>query len=103
MGNCKAVSTPLAAHFRLSAEFCLQSEDIHRMSNVHYSSAVGSLMYAMVCTTPDFSHAMSVVSRYMHNLGKDHWEAVKWILRYVKGTINKGLYLMETKLLHVML
>lgn len=51
MHNCKAVSTPLAAHFRLSAECCPQSdEDIDRMSNVPYSSVVGSLMYAMVCT-----------------------------------------------------
>jgi len=48
-------------------------------------------MYAMVCTRPDLSHAISVVNRYMHNPGKDHWEAVKRILRYVKSTVNKGL------------
>jgi len=90
--NCKTISTALAAHFKLSAECCLQSEeDIDRMSNVPYSSAVGSLMYAMVCTRPDLSHAMSVVSRYMHNPGKDHWEAVKWIFLYMKSTVNKGL------------
>ena len=82
MDNYKPVSTPLAAYFRLFAECCPQSEeDIDRMSNVPYSSVVGSLMYAMVCTRPDVSHAVSVVSRYMHNPGKDHWEAVKWILR----------------------
>ena len=34
-------------------------------------------MYAMVCTRPDLSHAVSVVSKYMHNPRKDHWEAVK--------------------------
>ena len=45
----------------------------------------------MVCTRPDLSHAVSVVSRYMHNPGKNHWKAVKWILCYVKGTVNKGL------------
>ena len=38
-------------------------------------SVVGGLMYAMVCTRRDLSHAMSVVSRYIHNPGKDHWEA----------------------------
>jgi len=92
MDNCKVVSTPLAAHFRLSAECCPQTEeDIDRVSNVPYSSAVGSLMYTMVCTRPDLSHVMSVVSRYMHNPIKDHWEAVKWILRYVKGIVDKGL------------
>ena len=54
-------------------------------------------MYVMVCTRSDLSHAVSVVSRYMHNPGKDHWEAVKWILRYVKGTVNKGLVLDRNK------
>ena len=73
MGNCKAVSTPLAAHFRLPAEYCPQSEeDIDKISNVPYSSIVSSLMYAMVCTRPDLSHAVSVTSRYMHNRGNDH-------------------------------
>jgi len=92
MGDCNAVSTPLAAHFKLSAECCPQTkEDISKMSLVPYSSVVGSLMYAMVCIRPDLSHAVSVVSRYMHNPGKDHWEAVKWILRYVRGTTGKGL------------
>lgn len=43
-------------------------------------------MYAMVCTHPDIAHGVSVVSRYMANLGKEHWQAVKWILRYLRGT-----------------
>jgi hypothetical protein len=92
MQNSKPVSTPLAAHFRLSAELSPQSEDEEKyMSQVPYSSAVGSLMYAMVCTRPDISHAVSVVSRYMGRPGKAHWEAVKWILRYLKGTADVGL------------
>ncbi|GJV28145.1 hypothetical protein Tco_1384593 [Tanacetum coccineum] len=47
-------------------------------------------MYAMVCTRPDLAHVVSVVSKYMHNLCKMHWEAVKCILRYLKGTGNIG-------------
>ena len=43
-------------------------------------------MYAMVCTRPDISHAVGVVSRYMANPGKEHWSAVKWVLRYLRGT-----------------
>ena len=42
------------------------------MSRVPYVSAVGSMMYAMVCTRPDISQALSVVSRYMANPSKDH-------------------------------
>lgn len=61
------------------------------MKNVPYSSAVGSLMYAMVSTRPDIAHAVGVVSRYMHNPGKEHWNAVKWILRYLAGTSSYSL------------
>jgi len=46
------------------------------MSRVPYSSDVGSLMYAMACFRPDLSYAMSLVSRYMSNPGKEHWRAV---------------------------
>ena len=45
----------------------------------------------MVCTRSDISHAVSVVSRYMDRPGKGHWQAVKWILRYLKGSTNIGL------------
>ena len=41
-------------------------------------------MYAMVCTRPDISHAVGVVSKYMENPGKEHWNAVKWV--YLSGT-----------------
>ena len=43
-------------------------------------------MYAMVCTHPDIAHAAGIVSRFMHNLGREHWNAAKWILRYLHGT-----------------
>ena len=48
-------------------------------------------MYAMVCTKPNIAHAVGVVSRFMSRLGKQHWEAVKWILRYLKGSSNTCL------------
>ena len=48
-------------------------------------------MYAMVCTRPDMAHVVSVASRFMHNHDKQHWEAVKWILRYLKGSPDIGL------------
>ena len=45
----------------------------------------------MVCTRLHLSQVVSMVSRYMHDPGRDHWEVVKWILRYIKGTIDVGL------------
>ena len=56
------------------------------MRKVPFASAVGSLMYVMVCTRPHIAHVVDIVSRFLSNLGKEHWEAVKWILRYLKGT-----------------
>ena len=56
------------------------------MAKVPYSSVVGSLMYAMICTRPDIAFAVGVVSRYMSNPGKKHWEVVKGIMRYLNGT-----------------
>jgi hypothetical protein len=92
MQNAKLVSTPLANHFKLTKEMCPKTqEEIEYMSRVPYSSAVGSLMYAMVCTRPDIAHAVGVVSRYMNNPGKEHWEVVKWILRYLRGTTTHAL------------
>jgi hypothetical protein len=61
------------SHFKLTKEMCPKTqEEIEYMSTVPYSSAVGSLMYAMVCTRPDIAHAVGVVSRYMNNPGKEH-------------------------------
>jgi hypothetical protein len=56
-----------------------------------YASAVGSLMYAMVCTRPDIAHAVGVLSRYMSKPGKEHWTTVKRVFRYLCGTTNYGL------------
>ena len=60
------------------------------VSEVPYASAVGSLMYAMVCTRPDIAHVVGVVSRYMNNPGKEHWMVVKWILKYLRDTTNQA-------------
>jgi hypothetical protein len=92
MKDAKFVSTHLATKFKLSKEFCPQNEkEKEDMSKVPYSSAVGSIMYLMVCTRRDIAHTISVVSRYLLCPGKMHWEAVKWILCYLKGTTNACL------------
>jgi len=48
------------------------SEECEYMTRVSYTSAVGSLMYAMVCTRLDLSQAVSMISIYMHDPGKGH-------------------------------
>ncbi|GJX64779.1 retrovirus-related pol polyprotein from transposon TNT 1-94 [Tanacetum coccineum] len=92
MDNGKSVKMPLGGHFKLSLkDFPVRDCDVERMSKVPYANAVGILMYLMVCTRPDIAYAVSVVSRYLANPGKNHWEAVKWILKYLRGTTNMGL------------
>ncbi|KAH9733862.1 Integrase catalytic domain-containing protein [Citrus sinensis] len=92
MVNSKPVTTPVAAHFKLSKQQEPEEEVyIDHMKRIPYSSAVGSIMYAMVCTRPDVAYGIGLVSRFMGNPGKEHWEAVKWLLRYLKGTEEYGV------------
>nr|GEX04956.1 retrovirus-related Pol polyprotein from transposon TNT 1-94 [Tanacetum cinerariifolium] len=90
--NGKSVSVPLGAHFKLYLKDCpLNDWDVERMSKVPYANVVGSLMYLMVCTRPDIAYVVSIVSMYLANTGKNHREAMKWILKYLKGTADVGL------------
>jgi hypothetical protein len=61
------------------------------MRNTPYHEAIGSLMYASLGTRPDITFAVQTVSRFSINPGPTHWEAVKRIFRYLKGTRNLWL------------
>jgi hypothetical protein len=69
------------------------SNEVERMemSRVPYASAVGSLMFAMICTRPNIAQAMETASRYMTNPDREHWNTIKRILRYIKGTSDAVL------------
>lgn len=56
-----------------------------------YTSGVGKMMYAMICSRIDLTYAVSVVSRYMSNSGTYQWDALNWIFRYLNGTSDLGL------------
>ena len=61
------------------------------MSRVPYSSKTGSLMYETIFPRPEIAHAVGFVSMYMNNPSKEHWEEVKWIIRYLRGTATPAL------------
>ncbi|CAA0811089.1 cysteine-rich RLK (RECEPTOR-like protein kinase) 8, partial [Striga hermonthica] len=61
-------------------------EEREWMSHIPYASAIGSIMYAMLCIRPDVAHVLSVTSRYQSNSGEEHWKAVKMILKYLRKT-----------------
>ena len=86
------MSVPIPVGAKLSAEQCPKTqEEEEDMSRVPYASTVGSLMYAMVCIRPNIAHVVGVLSRFMSNLGKEHWIAVKRVFRYLRGTSDYGL------------
>ncbi|KAL2239854.1 UNVERIFIED_CONTAM: Retrovirus-related Pol polyprotein from transposon TNT 1-94 [Sesamum indicum] len=92
MENSKPTSVLLAAHFQLSKDQCPKTTfEKDKMSKVPYSNVIGSIMFLMVCTRPDIAYAISCLSRYMSNPGPPHWEALKWLLRYLRGTDNIGI------------
>ena len=77
MINCKPVSIPMAAHFRLLNQQCPRTDsEQSEMLKIPYTSSVSCLMYAMVLTRPYMSYAVSLVSRFMSNPEKEHWRVV---------------------------
>ena len=85
--DLKPVSTPMDPNTRLtSAQSPSTTEELGAMRNIPYHEAVGSLMYAMLGTRPDICFAIQTVSRFNSKPGLAHWEAVKRIYRYLKGT-----------------
>ncbi|KAK6158246.1 hypothetical protein DH2020_005560 [Rehmannia glutinosa] len=98
MLDSKPVNVPLAGHFLLSKEQCPKTDhDVNSMKNVPYSNAIGSVMYLMVSTRPDIAYSVSCLSRYMSNPGIIHWNAVKWLLRYLKHSLNYSLKFAKCK------
>jgi len=92
MSSAKPVSTLLANDFKLSSNQCPKTDkEVTNMAEVPYASVVGCLMYAMVCSHPNLAHVVSQVSKYMSKSGRQHWEAVKWIFRYLRGTVGHGI------------
>ena len=92
MEKTKVVSTLLATHFKLCSKQS-PSNEVEKldMQRVPYAFVVESLMYAMVCTRPDITHVVGTIIRFLSNPGREHWNAVKRILRYFHGNVDMRL------------
>ena len=87
MDQSKKGFLPVLQGVKLSQTQCpTTSEDRQKMKVIPYASAIGSIMYVMLCTRPDVCLAISIVGRYQSNPGVDHWTTVKNILKYLKRT-----------------
>ncbi|KAK9912312.1 hypothetical protein M0R45_036180 [Rubus argutus] len=61
-------------------------------AEVPYLSAIGALLYLALCTRPDISFAVNLLARYSSAPTQCHWTGIKTIFRYLKGTIDMGLF-----------
>ena len=92
MENSKRGFIPIRHGVQISKKHSPKTpEDRVLMEKIPYASAIGSIMYVMLCTRPDVAFALSVTSRFQANPGESHWEAVKCILKYLRMT--KDLFL----------
>lgn len=94
MEKFKPVKTPIGIHFKLkSAREIELREQSEMMKSVPYANVVGSIIYMMIGTRPDIAYAVGMVSRFMGNTIREHWLAVKWLLKYLRGSSEKKLFL----------
>jgi len=92
MQDSKKGFLPMSHGVSLCKSQCPSTPDEQeKMSAIPYASAIGSIMYAMLCTRPDIAYALSVASRYQSNPGEAHWVAAKNILKYFRRTKDKFL------------
>jgi len=92
MHNYKIVGVPLAGHFALSKSQCPTSNsELVKMEDIPYANAIGTIMYSMISTRSDLAYSISLLSRYMSNPRKPHWDALKYMLRYINGSLDIGL------------
>ncbi|XP_045507484.1 secreted RxLR effector protein 161-like [Colias croceus] len=69
----------------------LQKNETMPAYNLPYREAVGSLIHLATVSRPDIMFAVSLVSQFLHNYNESHWNAVKKIFKYLRGTIDFGL------------
>ncbi|RVW39847.1 Retrovirus-related Pol polyprotein from transposon TNT 1-94 [Vitis vinifera] len=87
MSNCAPGDTPVAKGDKFSLHQCPKNEiEKNDMERFPYASAIGSLMYAQVCTHPDITYIVGMLGRYLSNLGMDHWKKAKRVMRYLQRT-----------------
>lgn len=90
MTNCNPVPVPSTPDDPNQIEGELLNEEIP------YKEAIGCLMYLVTCTRPDIAHAVGLASRTSKPTVR-HWEAVKKILRYLRGSIDFGILFKREK------
>ena len=83
--NYKSGDTSVVKRDKFSLQWCPKNGfEEKEMQKIPYASAVGSLMYAQICTRSDIAYIIGMLDRYLSNPELDHWKATKQILRYLQ-------------------
>ncbi|XP_013601214.1 PREDICTED: uncharacterized mitochondrial protein AtMg00810-like [Brassica oleracea var. oleracea] len=92
MADCKPIATPVDLKSKLSAE-----EGPLVPDPTSYRSLAGALQY-LTFIRPDISYAVHQICLYMHSPRQQHFQALRRIIRYIKGTISRGLQLVKDRI-----
>ena len=84
--ECNATTTPVETREKFT-----NGEGGTRVNSIEYRRLIGSLRY-LTHTRPDLLFSMGILSRYMENQNQEHYNGVKRVLGYVKGTEDYGLF-----------
>ncbi|XP_073067254.1 secreted RxLR effector protein 161-like [Primulina eburnea] len=102
MKDCSSSIAPVVKGDKFNLSQCPKNDlEREQMKNILYASAVGSLMYAQVCTRPDIAFIVGMLGRYQSNPGLDHWKAAKKVMGYLQGTKDYMLMFRRTENLEV--
>ncbi len=92
MTDCKSVLVPLDPTTQISREQCPNTpSDVADMQGVPYRELIGGLIWLSTATRPDLAFTVCVLSHFLDNPGRPHWNAAKRVLQYLKGTRTLGL------------
>ena len=90
MSDAKPVNTPLDTKLKLS----LEGQPLPNIS--YYQRLVGKLIYLTI-TRPDIAYSVSIASQFMHSPTMEHFNLVKRLLRYLKGSIGRGIIMKKNE------
>ncbi|XP_019153674.1 PREDICTED: uncharacterized protein LOC109150210 [Ipomoea nil] len=86
LGSCKSPRTPISTSTKLSKDYAGQPVD-----STLYRSLIGSLLY-LIASQPNIMYCVGMCARYQSAPKESHLIAAKRILKYVKGTVQYGLW-----------
>lgn len=92
---CRPARTPFPAELKLTRASDVEG-DKFRLTGLLYRRAVGSLIYIALCTRPDISYAVGVLSQHLERPSQQHWNAFIHVLRYLKGTTHLAIHYGDT-------